>query len=115
MLFVESGEKRSISSERGLLKLCSMILIAIFGLKCVGLLAILKLFLHLLLIDGVSGPENIANLWCSHFKQLVDGSASTDLLSAPDSGISHDELDRTSISAKVIEVAIGKLKLMVTL
>ena len=65
-----------------------------------------------LVVDGVSGPENIANLWCSHFKQLyntVDGSASTDLLSALDSGISHDELDWTSISAKVIEVAIGKL------
>ena len=64
-------------------------------------------------VDGVSGPENIANLWCSHFKQLyntVDGSASTDLLSALDSGISHDELDRISISAEVIEVAIGKLK-----
>ena len=65
-------------------------------------------------VDGVSGPENIANLWCSHFKHLyntVDGSASTDsLLSALDSGISHDELDQTSISAKVIEVAIGKLK-----
>ena len=50
MLFIEAGEKRSISSERGLLKLCSMILIAIFGLKCVGLLAIINLFLHLLLI-----------------------------------------------------------------
>ena len=64
-------------------------------------------------VDGVSGPENIANLWCSHFKQLyntVDGSASTDLLSALDSGISHDELDRISISAEVIEVTIGKLK-----
>ena len=40
----------------------------------------------------------------------VDGSASTDLLSALDSGISHDDLDRISISAEVIEVAIGKLK-----
>ena len=66
-----------------------------------------------LVVDGVSGPENVANLWCSHFKQLyntVDGSVSIDLLSALDSGISHDELDRTSISAEVIEVAIGKLK-----
>ena len=64
-------------------------------------------------VDGVSGPENIANLWCSHFKQLhntVDGLASTDLFSALDFGFSHDELDRTSISAEVIEVAIGKLK-----
>ena len=50
MLFVKSGEKRSISNERGLMKLCSMILIAIFGLKCVGLLAIINLFLHLLLM-----------------------------------------------------------------
>ena len=53
------------------------------------------------------GLENIANLWCSHFKQLyntVDGSASTDLLSALDSGISHDELDRTSISAEVMRL-----------
>ena len=48
MLFVKSGEKRSISSEQGLLKLCSMILIAIFGLKCVGLLAIINLFLHVI-------------------------------------------------------------------
>ena len=112
MLFVESGEKRSISSEQGLLKLCSMILIAIFGLKCVGLLAIINLFLHLLLM--VSLVQKIL-LTCGavHFKQLyntVDGSASTDLLSALDSGISHDELDRISILAEVIEVAIGKLK-----
>ena len=64
-------------------------------------------------VDGVSGPENIANLWCSNFKQLyntLDGSASTDVLCALDSGISHDVLYQTSISAEVIEVAIGKSK-----
>ena len=63
------------------------------------------------IVDGVSGLESIANLWCN-FKRLydtVDGSASTDL-SALDSGISYDVLDRISILAEVIEVAIGKLK-----
>ena len=104
MLSIESGEERSISSERRLLKLCSMILRGFVGHHE---------SVPAPVVDGVSGPENIANLWCSHLKQLyntVDGSASTDLLSALDSGISHDELDRASISAEVIEVAIGKLK-----
>ena len=41
----------------------------------------------------------------------VDGSASTDLLSALDSSISHDDdLDQAFISAEVIEVAISELK-----
>ena len=60
------------------------------------------------IVDGVSGLENIANLWCN-FKWLydtVDGSASKDLLSALDSGISYDVLDRISILVEVIEVAM---------
>ena len=60
------------------------------------------------IVDGVSGLENVANLWCN-FKWLydtVDGSASTDLLSALDSGISYDVLDRISILVEVIEVAM---------
>ena len=111
MQFVKSGEKRSISSEGGLLKLCSMILIATFDLKCVGLLVIIYLFLHLLLM--VSLVQKIL-LTCgavtSSIFTILLMAQPPELLSALDSGISHDELDWTSISAKVIEVAIGKLK-----
>ena len=113
MLFIESGEKRSISSEQGLLKLCSVIQIATFGLKCVGLLAIINLFLHLFLM--VSLVQKIL-LTCG----AVTSNSSTILLMAQlpqtccacalDSGISHDVLYQTSISAEVIDVAIGKSK-----
>ena len=64
-------------------------------------------------IDGVSGPGNIANLWCDIFKWLyntLDGSVSADLLSLLDSGISCGDLDRTFVSVEVIEFTIGKLK-----
>lgn len=64
-------------------------------------------------IDGVSGPENIANLWSNNFKRIyntAEGSDSTDLLSSLDSDLSSVELDQISVSAETICDAIGKLK-----
>ncbi len=54
-----------------------------------------------------------ANLWCNNFKQLyntVDGSASTDLLTAFNSGLTSADLDQISVTPQSIQDAIGKLK-----
>ncbi len=64
-------------------------------------------------VDGVSGSENIAKLWCSSFKQLYnssDGSASTNLLNTLDSDISAEDINEIFINSQTVKEAIGKLK-----
>ena len=64
-------------------------------------------------IDGVSGSENISNLWCDNFKQLYnssDGTASTNLLEHLVSTITADDFKQMRISSSTVKEAIGKLK-----
>ena len=64
-------------------------------------------------VDGVSGQDNISDLWCNNFKQLYnssDGALSADLLRTLEMEISSEDIANLSFSSEIIKQAVGKLK-----
>ena len=64
-------------------------------------------------VDGVSGQDNISDLWCNNFKQLnnsSDGALSADLLRTLEIKILSEDIANLSFSSEIIKQAVGKLK-----
>ena len=56
------------------------------------------------LVNGVSGQDNISDLWCNNFKQLYnssDGALSADLLRSLEMEISSEDIAKLSFSSEI--------------